>query len=124
MRLWSGGNQTLLTCPQSQDEREWPQVATGRFRLEVRKYFFSERVLWLWNRLPREVVESLEVLEMFRYCTEGRALVENIVDKRTVELDILEDFSNLGDSMILLSYDSFFTLTPFKNIFAYLFITF
>ena len=37
MRLWSGGNQTLLTCPQSQDEREWPQVATGRFRLDTRK---------------------------------------------------------------------------------------
>ena len=41
------------------------KIKEGRIRLDVRKKFFTQRVVRRWHRLPREATDTL-VLEMFK----------------------------------------------------------
>jgi len=58
MGIGEGGAELFSLISSDRTHGNASNLCQGRFRLDIRKYFFTKRVVKHWNRLPREVIDA------------------------------------------------------------------
>lgn len=67
---------TLVISDSTQENRM--KLSQGRFRLHIRKSFFTQSVAEHWNRLPKEDVTAPSLTE-FNNCSENHSQAHGVI---------------------------------------------